>query len=419
MSAPADSAPASRAPVTMRARMQRAAAPRAPSGRPRVVTLVDLLSAHGGAERVAFLIATHLDPERFESILCVSRWPPVGPYAARDSSGEDALAQLREAGVRFLPLHRTRKLDVPAWARLERFLRRERVDVLHSHKFGSNVWGSITGTLARVPVMLAHEHTWSFEGQPWRRALDRELIARACDRFIAVSREDRRRMTEVERIDPRRTLFIPNGVPPFPPAAGSDVRAELGIAAAAPVLGVVGLLRPQKAHETLLRATALLAPEWPALQVLIVGDGPERARLERIVDELGVHANVRFVGLRTDIPDVLAALDIAVCCSDFEGSPLSVLEYMDAGLPVVATRVGGLPDLVDPGVTGLLVPPRDPAALAGAVAELLRDPARARAMGERGRERRRSEFDVSVTVGRLEELYTELLRQKGRVVPGA
>ncbi|HEX8714352.1 MAG TPA: glycosyltransferase, partial [Solirubrobacteraceae bacterium] len=313
-----------------------------------MVTLVDLLSAHGGAERVAFLIATHLDPERFESILCVSRWPPVGPYAARDSSGEDALAQLREAGVRFLPLRRTRKLDVPAWARLERFLRQERVDVLHSHKFGSNVWASIVGTFARVPVMLAHEHTWSFEGQPWRRALDRELIARACDRFIAVSREDRRRMTEVERIDPRRTLFIPNGVPPFPPAAGGDVRAELGVAAGAPVLGVVGLLRPQKAHETLLRATALLAPEWPALQVLIVGDGPERARLERIVDELGVHANVRFVGLRTDIPDVLAALDIAVCCSDFEGSPLSVLEYMDAGLPVVATRVGGLPDLVDP-----------------------------------------------------------------------
>ena len=123
------------------------------------------------------------------------------------------LAELESTGTRFLPLRRRRKLELAPWARLARFLSRERVDVLHAHKFGSNVFGVLAGSAARVPVLLAHEHTWSYEGQPLRRFLDRELIARRADRFIAVSREDQRRMIDVERIAPERTIFIPNGIP--------------------------------------------------------------------------------------------------------------------------------------------------------------------------------------------------------------
>jgi len=185
------------------------------------------------------------------------------------------------------------------------------------------------------------------------------------------------------------------------------------------VLGVVGLLRAQKAHHVLLHAAASLTGRWPDLQVLIVGDGPERANLERLADELKLQQTVRFIGLRTDVPDVLRALDIAVCCSDFEGSPLSVLEYMGAALPVVATEVGGLPDLIEPGVNGLLVAPRDPPALAAALAELLSDPQRARTMGARSMERRMAEFDIGVIVGRLEDLYCELLAEHGHPVAGA
>lgn len=399
--------------------MEQAASSHPRTGRPRVVTLIDLLSSHGGAEQLALDIATNLDPERFESIFCVSRWPTSPEWQKRDTSWRVAFERLEAAGVRFLPLRRRYKVDVAAWTRLERFLRRERVDVLHTHKFGSNVWGALVGTAARVPVMLAHEHTWSFEGQPMRRLLDRELVARAADRFIAVSREDRRRMTEIERIDPSRTLFIPNGVPAAPPPSGRDVRAELGIAPDVPVLGVVGLLRAQKAHHVLLQAAAELTGRWPELQVLIVGDGPERANLERLVAELNLQQTARFLGLRTDVPDVLRALNIAVCCSDFEGSPLSVLEYMGAALPVVATEVGGLPDLIEPGLNGLLVAPRDPPALAAALAELLSDPRRARAMGARGLERRMAEFDIGVIVGRLEDVYRELLAERGRAVAGA
>jgi glycosyltransferase involved in cell wall biosynthesis len=392
--------------------MMQAASLHRRTDRPRVVTLVDLLSRHGGAESLALSIATHLDPERFESILCVSRWPHPPALKSLESDAREALEELEETGVRFLPLERKYKIDPVAWMRLERFLRKERVDVLHAHKFGSNVWGAMVGKLARTPVMIAHEHTWSFEGQPARRFLDRELVSRACDRFIAVSREDQRRMIEIERIEPARTLFIPNGVAPLAPASGRDVRAELGIEPGVPLIGIVGLLRAQKAHHVLLHAAAKLAGDWPDMQVLIVGDGPERDTIDSLIGELGLKGTVRILGLRADVPDVLGALDIAVCCSDFEGSPLSVLEYMDAALPVVATSVGGIPDLIDSGVHGLLVPAGDSEALAGALAELLGDPGRARQMGVRGQERRRGEFTLDVMVRRFEELYCQLLEQR-------
>lgn len=392
----------------MLADMARSSALQTNPRRVRVVTLIDYMGTHGGAEGLALSVATRLDPERFESILCVSRWPLPGPPSAASA---DALEQLSASGVRLLGLGRHGKVDAWVWARLARFLRREGVDVLHAHKFGSNAWGTLLGRATRVPVVLAHEHTWSYEGKPLRRFLDRHLIARGADRFIAVSREDRRRMIEIEHIDPRDTLFIPNGVVSLPPPSGRDVRAELGIPSSAQAIGVVGGLRPQKAHHVLLRAVALLVERWPGLHALIVGEGPERATLERLTAELGLHDTVHFLGSRTDVPDLLSALDIAVCCSDFEGSPLAVMEYMDASLPVVASAVGGLPDLIEPGVHGLLVPPNDPPALAAALAELLDDPQRACAMGARGRERRRAEFDIDVLVRRLEDLYLELLAE--------
>jgi glycosyltransferase involved in cell wall biosynthesis len=390
--------------------------PRSAGDRIRVVTLVDVLGRHGGAEHLAWAIATRLNPERFESTLCVSRWPPSSP-AYTDPSGEQVREQLKTTPVGFLPLARTRKVDPRAWSRLLRFLRDERIDVLHTHKFGSNVWGTLVGRLAKVPVILAHEHTWSYEGKPLRRFLDRELVARGADRLIAVSREDQRRMIEVEHIDPGRTIFIPNGVPISAELDGHDVRAELGIEQDAPVIGVVGALRPQKAHDLLLLATSLLVHEWPGIQVLLAGQGAERERLEGLARELGIEHSVRLLGYRGDVPDVLRALDIGVCCSDFEGSPLSVMEYMDAALPVVATAVGGTSDLIEQGVHGLLVPARDPQALAGAIAELLRDPQRARAMGERARERRRADFGIETLVERVEGLYCELLAERDERSP--
>jgi glycosyltransferase involved in cell wall biosynthesis len=375
-----------------------------PDRKLRVVTLVDRLGT-GGAERLAIQTTTRLDPERFDRTLVASRDFDV---AVSKQHVANALADLRAADVRVIGLKRTSARQVWAWWPFYRLLRRERVDVLHAHKFGSNLWGTIVGRLARVPVIVAHEHTWSYEGQPLRRLADRAVIARWSSAFVAVSREDQRRMIEVEHIRPQDTLFIPNGIPAPPAASGADVRAELGIAADVPVIGTVSVLRPQKALDVLLRASRILVEDFPGLRVLIAGEGDRREALEQLTDELGLGDTVMFLGVRTDVPDVLAALDVAVSSSDYEGSPLSVMEYMEAARPVVATRVGGIPDLIDDGEQGLVVEPQDPAGFAAAVAQLLRDPERARRMGERGRERRRTEFDIDVMVRRLEALYEEL-----------
>ena len=369
----------------------------------RVLTLVDKPTVTGGAERLAAVVAMKLDPARFESVLCASRQTDE-PLLDRE---------LEEAGIGVLALGRRSTLDLLAWRPLVSLLR-DGVDVVHTHMFGSNVWGTVLGRLSGVPVVVAHEHTWSFQGRPLRRFLDRELVARWADVFVAVSGEDRRKMIEVEGVDPAKIRLIPNGIPSPANGAGADVRAELGIEPGAPVLGVVCELRAQKALEVLFEAAALLLAEFPTLKVLVAGDGPERARLEEGARRLGVADTVLFLGIRRDVPAVLAAVDVAVLSSDYEGSPLSVMEYMAAAKPVVSTRVGGVPELVQEDVHGLLVEPRDPEALAEAVARLLRDPALAKRLGAEGRKRQQREFSLEAMVGRIEDLYEELWLASGR-----
>jgi glycosyltransferase involved in cell wall biosynthesis len=369
----------------------------------RVLTLVDKPTVTGGAERLAAVVAMKLDPARFESVLCASRQTDE-PLLDRE---------LEEAGIGVLALGRRSTLDLLAWRPLVSLLR-DGVDVVHTHMFGSNVWGTVLGRLSGVPVVVAHEHTWSFQGRPVRRFLDRELVARWADVFVAVSGEDRRKMIEVEGVDPAKIRLIPNGIPSPANGAGADVRTELGIEPGAPVLGVVCELRAQKALEVLFEAAALLLVEFPTLKVLVAGDGPERARLEEGARRLGVADTVLFLGIRRDVPAVLAAVDVAVLSSDYEGSPLSVMEYMAAAKPVVSTRVGGVPELVAEDVHGLLVEPRDPEALAEAVARLLRDPALARRLGAEGRRRQQREFSLEAMVGRIEDLYEELWLASGR-----
>jgi glycosyltransferase involved in cell wall biosynthesis len=372
----------------------------------KVVTLVREIGpgGGGGAERVARDLLVELDPKRFERVLFVSR-PPV------DRPGDQAVADVRRRGVAVHFLKRRFKYDPLAWWPLFRALRRERIDVLHTHGFGPNAWGSLIGRLARVPVVIAHEHNWAFTGRSVRPVIDRELIARCASAMIVVSREARRRMIEVERVPPQRLTLLPNGINPLPPGDGRAVRADLGIDENDPVIGTVCILRSEKALDVLLRAAALLIGDFPRLRVLIVGDGPERARVEAVTEQLGLSDRVLVTGARADVPDVLAAMDVAVLSSDYEGSPRSILEFMDARKPIVATRVGGIPDVIEDGVHGVLVPPRDEAALAAALRGVLRDLDDAREMGARARDRCRREFSLDRTVESLQQLYEELHSQ--------
>ena len=377
--------------------------------RVKVVVMLDSIARPGGGERLAVEGAIRLDPERFERTLCLTRW---SPEFERVEPARGLLARLRDAGVRVVGIERERRTDLLAWRPLVELLRRERVDVVHAHLFGSNVWASVLGRLARVPAIVAHEHMWSYSSSRLRPVIDRELISRFADAFIAVSREGMRQMIEVERIPAGRVVYLPNGIAPLPAGDGARVRAELGIPADAPLVGSVGHLRTEKAYEVLVEAAAGVVAAVPGVRFAIAGEGPERERLETLRRALGLDLAFSLPGARDDVPDLLAALDVGVCCSDFEGGPLSVMEYMDAGLPVVATRVGGLPELVADGVTGELVPARDPAALGAALSGLLEDPERRGRLGAAGRALIRDEYGIDRWTARLEDLYTTLVAKK-------
>ena len=371
----------------------------------KVLTLTDqLVYLGGGAERVAMEIATRLDQSRFESVFCASRyWDGL-----ENERVQEAERRMQGAGVRYFGLGRRTSTDIYRWLGLRRLLRRERVDVIHAHMFGSNAWGTVIGRLARVPVIVAHEHTWSFEGRPVRRFVDREVIGRGSTVFIAVSRDDQRKMIEIEGVNPKKILHVPNGIAAPPPPSGADVRLELGIPAGARVIGTVSVLRPQKALDVFVRASARLLRERSDLYVLLAGDGPLRGELTELVRSLGVQDRLLMLGYRSDASDVVAALEVAISSSAYEGSPLAVMEYMESARPIVATRVGGVPDLIEDGVNGLLVDPGDEAALAAAIGRMLADPEAARRMGEAARERRRREFTVDLMVRRFEALYERL-----------
>ena len=377
-----------------------------------MLTMVDGIGAYGGGESLAGEITRRLDPERFERYFCVTRWEELPEYIR-------TLEAFEAAGVEFIGLERSARVDLAQWRRVVAFMRNRKIDVLHTHKLGSNFWGALLSPLAGVPVFIAHEHTWSFEGEPVRRFLDRELIARRADAFVAVSAEDERKMAEIEGIPRSKLRLVTNGIPDPPAPSGADVRAELGIEPEAPVIGVVATLRPQKALHVLVEAAELIRRDFPDLRVLIVGGEDsqipeEKIRIKELIAAHGLEETVLMLGLRLDVPDVLAAMDVGVLSSDYEGSPLALMESMEAELPIVATAVGGVPDLVQEGVTGILVPPGDPAALAAGVSRLLADRDLLRQMGEAGRARRRSEFTIEAMVRNVEALYYELYEGSAR-----
>jgi glycosyltransferase involved in cell wall biosynthesis len=375
--------------------------------KPHVLTLTDAIG-DGGAERVALELALGTDPARFQRSLCVTR----PPFDVPSNAAAVHYRRLLDEGISVLVLNRRNRLDIRPWWRLAAYLRTRHVDVIHAHKFGSNVWAALLGRALSVPVVIGHEHTWSFEGQQLRRLLDRLVVGRLSDAVIAVSEADRARMVGLIKMPPSRVVLIPNGISWPSETDSRAVRDELGIGSEVPVLALTAVLRPQKAIDVMLRAMAILRKTHPVVRLLLIGSG-ESHDLRAEAARLGVSDAVTFLGPRRNVPNILAASNVGVLSSDFEGSPLAVLEYMAAGLPVVATDVGGLPQMVEHGTTGLLVPPRDPGALAAGIARLLDEPALARAMGEQARARQRREFSSETMVRRVSDLYERLLSESG------
>ncbi len=383
--------------------MQRARRPGARDLPTRVLMLSDNLLP-GGAERLLVGLATHLDPARYRVTVCLTR--PLTPEQA--ALGELLATDLARADIPVVQLARNSRLSPRAFAQLVRLLREQRIEVLHAHKFGSNVWGTLLGRLARVPVVIAHEQTWSYEGQRLRRTLDGQLIGRLASAFVAVSSADRERMIALEGVAAEKIVLIPNAYVPRPHQNGGDLRAQLGIAPDAPLIGTAAIHRPQKALDVLLDAFARVAERVPGAELVIGGEGPRSDELRAHAARLPCARLIHFPGMLPDVGALLDTVDVAVMSSDFEGTPLFAFECMAHGTPLVATAVGGLPDVIEDGVSGLLVAPRDPVALADALLALLEDPTRRASLASAARPRL-EDFTIERISERFAELYERLL----------
>ncbi len=351
----------------------------------------------GGAERALVALATRLDRRRWAPR--VVGLGPEGPLAA----------PLRAAGIP------TDCLDVDpgrpgrAVARLAAWLRSPRPELLQSFLFHANLAGRLAGRRAGVAWIVGGLRVAERE-KTWHRRLDRWTIGLAAG-SVCVSRGVYEFSRTVGRLPFSRLAIIPNGVDfdPIDAAAPAD-RASIGVPPSSTLAICVGRLTRQKGIDVLLNAAGRVAEARSDWRLLIVGDGPERARLEaQAAADPRLAGRVTWLGRRDDVPSLLKAADLVVLPSRWEGMPNVVLEAMAAGRPVVATAVEGSAELVEPGGSGWLVPPEDPAALAAALIEAAADSAQAARFGASGRARVAAEFDPGVVARRYQGLWARLI----------
>jgi len=282
------------------------------------------------------------------------------------------------------------------------------------------MWGRLAGILLRVPVVIASEGTINPRRTKWGFWVDR-MLGRATDAVLVNSHALKSFVEANSGLDADKCRVIHGGIHlgQFTELSQEEMRRarqELGLSVASPVVGIVANSRPLKDLATFLRAAQRVVGAEPNTKLLVIGQGWHLDELAGLARELHLESNVLFLGLRRDVGRLVGILDVGVCSSLCESCSNAILEYMAMGKPVVATRVGGNPELVVDGRTGLLVPAQNPRALADAILRLLRDTRLASQMGRAGRDRVGLDFSVERMANRTQEVYEELLTRKLRSV---
>ena len=377
--------------------------------RRKVFYLVDSLNV-GGTETQAVELALRLPVSEYEIMMgCLRAQGPL-------------LEKLRGSAVKVREFHPSGGLDSAAGLyeliRLARYLRREKFDVVHTHDLWSNLMGVPAARLAGVPAIvssrrdLAHFDWYQGKRRHWLRRIQNlsgVVLANATPIRDALISED--------GFAPGKLRVIHNGVDTekFQRAQRDRARLFPDVGNEMLVVLVGNMHSDVKGHPWLIAAAPTVVREFPEVRFVFAGDGESRPTFAAQVAQLGLESTFKFLGRRSDIPEILASCDLAVLPSRAEGLPNAVLEYMAAGLPTIASRVGGIAELVQDGVTGLLVPAEDANALAGALLQFLRDPEQARQIANNGQRFAVENFSFERLIREIDELYGELLeRRRGK-----
>ncbi len=355
----------------------------------------------GGAETLLVDIVRRLDRNRFApELCCLKHFGPLGEVLAKEVPAFTGLLN--------------HKYDFAVLGRLRRLLADRRIDAVITVGTGGDkmFWGRLAARAAGVPVICSALHS---TGLPDHVELPNRLLAPITDAFIAVAPSHGEYLVRHEGCPREKVRVIPNGVDTdrfHPRWPDRRMLEELGLESDTPVAGIVAALRPEKNHDLFLHAAAIVHAQRPRARFLIVGDGPRRAALGQLAAELKLERVVRFLGTRSDVPEVLSVLNVLLLTSHMEANPVSILEAMAAEKPVVATRVGSVPETVCHGRNGYLVPPDDADALAARTIELLDHRARAETLGRAGREAVLRHWSIDRMVEGYEQLIAGIYEQK-------
>ena len=346
----------------------------------------------------------------------------IQPTVCCLSYQEDVGRLMEQRGIDFVALNVRRhyRFSPKLIIALYKLMKSRNIQVVRAHKYSAGIYGRIAAWLAGVPVIINSVHGNYRKDLRFERRLVNKLLSRITDRIVGMSESIRQDIITYDNIDPAKVIVVRNGVDTelFSPAgtAGS-IRNELGLGEDETIIGFIGRLVPAKGLAHLIEAFAELKKQIGGSKLLIVGGGELLEPLSNMVSEKGLKDDVVFTGERADIPQLLAAMDILVMPSIAEGLPNALLEAMAAARPVIVTSAGGMGEIIQDGINGLVVPVGDEAALLRGLVKLAKDRSFARELGAAARQGIENKYSIRATARAWEDLYITLLRKKGVPVP--
>lgn len=369
----------------------------------RVLEVLASGAIGGGSTHVRALV-TGLDPARFESVVACS---DDGPLAS----------DLERAGIRVARIPMPRTVNPWAVPELYGLIRRTRAQLVHAHGTRAALCALPAARLAGVPGLYT-VHGWSCHrrGSALHEHLARSIetaLCRTARHVVCVAHADHRQGVARGMLPVERSRVIPNGIEPKllcpMPVARSRLRTELGVRQDEPLIGLFGRLTEQKAQRVFLRSARAVLDRFARARFVLVGDGEDRHALEALAKELELGERLILTGFRSDVPELLNAIDLFVLPSLWEGLPIALLEAMAVGVPAIASAVDGSVEVIEPGKSGLLVPPGEHEPLTQAIVSLLETPALAERLARAGQERVRRLYTLQSMIEATETLYTEML----------
>ncbi|MFC1657050.1 glycosyltransferase [Candidatus Moduliflexota bacterium] len=378
------------------------------------VKVLHLISSKGlyGAERVVMTLVQQADPKLTVPVMAIFRKQGTG--------GDEFVREAESLGFHVETIQYSSAFDPGQILNLFRVVRRQRPRIIHAHEYKTNILGFFVARMYGIPIVSTVHALHRLEGRAKAVLRFSVWLLRYFKALIAVSKEVRDELVELNV--PQEKITTIQNVPPLTErkheTGARSLRNELGVPADMKLIGFLGRLIPAKGCDQLLRALAMAGREHRDIFLAIVGEGPERDALEALAKSLGLQDMVRFCGFRQDPENVYASLDLLVLPSREEGTPLVMLEGMWQEVPVVATSVGGIPEVITDGKTGRIVPPDNPAALAAAIIEVLGNPENARKRALEAKNTLRRRYDVKVWAGKVQDVYRDAMRRTPAGVRG-